>query len=170
LNCKSKNKFVPQWLIIGAAIGLLNAVIGTVFFADRLIGASTGYPYLSGVMFGLQQSRYMQEISAAGSWELFFVIGCLFGALLVSLIRGDFKPTVLHESWVRARGGSGGKRMLYAFIGGFILIFGSRMAGGCSSGHVLSGGMQLAVSGIVFGICAFAGFKIFGRWFYRGGK
>jgi uncharacterized membrane protein YedE/YeeE len=36
-----------------------------------------------------------------------------------------------------------------AFIGGVILMFGARLAGGCPSGHGLSGNMQLAVSGLL---------------------
>ena len=169
-NGLDRKRGLPSWLLIGAAIGILNAIIGLDAVAGRLIGASTGYPYLSGELFGLQQTRYMHEISIAGSWELVFVIGCLLGAVVVSLIRGDFKLTILHASWLRTRGSSVKKRMIYAFVGGFILIFGARLAGGCSSGHVLSGGMQLAVSGLVFGLCAFVAFRIFGRWFYRGGK
>ncbi|MEI6286061.1 MAG: YeeE/YedE thiosulfate transporter family protein [Bacillota bacterium] len=165
-----RKRKVPKWLLIGATIGVLNALVGLDAVAGRLIGASTGYPFLSGELFGLQQSEYMRQITQAGSWELVFVIGCLLGAVAVSVIRGDFKLTILHASWLRTRGGSVKQRMIYAFVGGFILIFGARLAGGCSSGHVLSGGMQLAVSGLVFGLCAFVAFRIFGRWFYRGGK
>jgi hypothetical protein len=41
------------------------------------------------------------------------------------------------------------------------------MAGGCTSGHVLSGGMQLAVSSLVFAIFVFAGLLLTGRFFYQ---
>ena len=46
--------------------------------------------------------------------------------------------------------------MLGAFVGGAILIFGARMAGGCTSGHGLSGGMQLSTSGWIFLAAMFA--------------
>ncbi|MDQ7055386.1 MAG: YeeE/YedE thiosulfate transporter family protein [Persephonella sp.] len=46
---------------------------------------------------------------------------------------------------------------MFAFLGGFLLIFGARMAGGCTSGLMFSGGMQLAVSSLLFCIFAFAG-------------
>ena len=39
---------------------------------------------------------------------------------------------------------------LVAFLGGVILMFGARLAGGCASGHGISGSLQLALSGWVF--------------------
>ncbi len=41
------------------------------------------------------------------------------------------------------------------FIGGILLLFGARMAGGCTSGHMMSGMMQSSVSGYVFAASVF---------------
>jgi uncharacterized membrane protein YedE/YeeE len=41
------------------------------------------------------------------------------------------------------------------------------MAGGCTSGHILSGGMQMAVSSLVFGFFVFAAFLVTGKLFYK---
>lgn len=41
------------------------------------------------------------------------------------------------------------------FIGGIFLLFGARMANGCTSGHMMSGIMQLSVSSIIFTIVLF---------------
>lgn len=43
-----------------------------------------------------------------------------------------------------------------SFIGGFLLLFGARMADGCTSGHMMSGMMQGSVSGYVFAMAVFA--------------
>ena len=40
--------------------------------------------------------------------------------------------------------------MAAAFLGGAILLFGARLAGGCTSGHGISGTLQLALSGWIF--------------------
>lgn len=48
------------------------------------------------------------------------------------------------------------KRYLSMFIGGFLLLFGARFAGGCTSGHMMSGMMQSSVSGYVFAGVVFA--------------
>lgn len=48
------------------------------------------------------------------------------------------------------------KQYLPSFIGGFLLLFGARMADGCTSGHMMSGMMQGAVSGYIFAASVFA--------------
>jgi uncharacterized membrane protein YedE/YeeE len=55
---------------------------------------------------------------------------------------------------------------VWSLTGGFVLIFGARMAGGCTSGLILSGGMQLATSGLVFAAFAFIAFILTGKLFY----
>lgn len=42
------------------------------------------------------------------------------------------------------------RRYIGAFLGGAMMMFGARMAKGCTSGHALSGTMQLAASSWVF--------------------
>lgn len=48
------------------------------------------------------------------------------------------------------------RRYLPAFCGGFIILYGARMADGCTSGHMMSGMMQGSVSGYLFAAAAFA--------------
>lgn len=43
-----------------------------------------------------------------------------------------------------------------SFISGFLLLFGARMADGCTSGHMMSGLMQSSISGFIFAIAVFA--------------
>lgn len=43
-----------------------------------------------------------------------------------------------------------------SFLGGFLLLFGARMADGCTSGHMMSGMMQGSISGYVFAAAVFA--------------
>jgi hypothetical protein len=40
-------------------------------------------------------------------------------------------------------------------LGGAILMFGARVAGGCTSGHGISGSLQLATSGWMFFLSLF---------------
>lgn len=48
------------------------------------------------------------------------------------------------------------KLYLPSFIGGFLLLYGARMADGCTSGHMMSGIMQGSVSGYIFAAAVFA--------------
>lgn len=60
-------------------------------------------------------------------------------------------------------------RAMAAFVGGIIAMFGARLADGCPSGHGLSGGLQLAVSGYIALACFFIGGLISANLLYKGG-
>jgi len=47
-------------------------------------------------------------------------------------------------------------RYVLAFLGGVIVLWGARLAGGCTSGHMMSGMMQTSISGYLFAMAAFA--------------
>ena len=48
------------------------------------------------------------------------------------------------------------KRYTEAFLAGFLILFGARLAGGCTSGLIISGMTQLSVAGFVFAAGVFA--------------
>jgi hypothetical protein len=155
------------WIFAGVALALLNCVIFLKMGMDRQLGASSAYPYLGNLIAGNTENEYFTKSIKAGSWELIFLGGTMLAGLVISLIRKDFKIRLIQSNWERYKGNSAGKRIFWALFGGFILIFGARMAGGCTSGHVISGGMQLAVSSMVFAVFVFAGLLITGRLFYK---
>ncbi len=159
-----------KWLAAGIALAVLNTIVFSKGVSDRPIGASTTYPYLADLLSGLTENSYFEKIQKPGNWELIFLGGALLSGLILSLIRKDFKIQLKHENWVKYKGNSTSSRIIWSLVGGFVLIFGARMAGGCTSGHVISGGMQLAVSSLVFAVFVFAGLLITGRIFYGKSK
>ncbi len=72
-------------------------------------------------------------------WQVPYAAATIFGAYLMSLMP-EAKHVEDNVSGVEAH---------WAFIGGFLLLFGARMAGGCTSGHGLSGVAVLQVHSIV---------------------
>ena len=155
-----------QWLMAGAGLALLNSLTFLKFVSNRPIGASTAYPYLSDLLMKLTATPYFKAIAKPGRWEVYFLLGALISSLLLALITKEFKPALIHDNWRKHKGNLPWKRAVWAFIGGFILIFGARMAGGCTSGHILSGGMQLAFSSLTFAVVVFSSFMLVGAMFY----
>ena len=155
-----------KWMFSGIGLAVLNAIIMMKSVSNRPMGASTSYPYSIDAVFGVTNNAYFSKIQSPGHWELIFLLGALVAGFLFSLIRKDFKLTLIHENWKMNKGNSNTNRIIWAFVGGFLLIIGARMAGGCTSGHILSGGMQFALSSYVFAIFVFAGLLITGRLFY----
>ncbi len=163
-----KEKAVDKkWIAAGVALAVLDVIVFLTATTNRPIGASTSYPWLADSISGLTNNGYFQKISTPGSWEAIFLLGAMVAALTGSLVKGDFKITMVHENWKKYRNNSASSRAVWAFVGGFILIFGARMAGGCTSGHIISGGMQLAFSSFTFAIFVFIGLIATGKAFYN---
>ena len=60
------------------------------------------------------------------------------------------------------------KRLGGAFAGGALMMFGARLARGCTSGHGITGALQLAVSswifvGLAFAVAAVTALTLYGR-------
>jgi uncharacterized protein len=156
-----------KWIIAGIALAVLNAVVLLKTMENRPMGASTFYPYFSDLISGNTENAYFEKIQKSGHWEMIFLSGAFLSGLILSLINKEFRLTLIHDNWKKYKGTAKGTRILWAFIGGFILVFGARMAGGCTSGHILSGGMQLSVSSFTFAIFTFAGLLLTGKFFYK---
>ena len=156
-----------KWIAAGIALAFLNAFIFSEFGASRPIGAYTSFPYRADFLTGFTENAYFSKIEKSGSWQIVFLAGAFFSAMIYSFIKKDFEIKLIHENWKRFKGNSSLKRIVWSLIGGFILIFGARIAGGCTSGHILSGGMQLAYSSLFFAVFTFAGLLLTGKLFYR---
>jgi hypothetical protein len=79
------------------------------------------------------------------------------GALGSSLLSGDFDWRWIPSQWADAFGSNVPVRVVASLLGGVLLGIGSRWAGGCTSGHGISGTMQLAVSSWISALCFFVG-------------
>lgn len=156
-----------KWLHSAVGLALLAAVVFLSSTTNRVVGASSTYPYLAGLVSGLTDHPYFQKVEKSGSWELLFLSGAFLAGLVFSLLKKEFRLSMIHEHWIKYKGHTPLKRAVWSFIGGFILLFGARMAGGCTSGHVISGGMQLAVSSLVFAVFVFGGLLLTGKLFYK---
>jgi uncharacterized membrane protein YedE/YeeE len=164
---KSKNY---KWLISGALLAVLTSVIFLTVTTDRVLGASGFYPYLGNLLTGNTDNEYFKNIASSGNWEMIFLAGAFLSGLILSLLRKDFKLKLIHENWKEYKGDSAIKRIIWAFAGGILLIFGARLAGGCTSGHIISGGMQLALSSYLFAVTVFGAFLVTGKLFYKAGR
>lgn len=104
---------------------------------------------------------YLEEKSSEGSspkigWEWMLAVGVFLGSLLSAWLSGDRTSMKVPPLW-KSRFGSGtGKRFAAAFCGGAVMMFGARLAQGCTSGHGISGSLQLAVSSWLFVAVMFA--------------
>lgn len=88
-------------------------------------------------------------------YSLLFIGGIALGGLLSALLAG-LRAEIVPAVWRERFGPSVGKRLLAAFLGGALVMFGARLADGCTSGNGISGSLQLAVGGWTFFLTLFA--------------
>ena len=160
---------IPWW-VGGILMASLLIFTFSIFGANRALGASTYVPYFSGIFFGLdpEQYPYLKHIQDSGAWEGVMLMGALTGAFLTSVfVTKSFRISLIPTAWVKYKNNSITSRLVWSFFAGFIMIIGARLAGGCTSGHFLSGMAQMAMSSIVFGGVVIVSLLITGRLFYN---
>lgn len=154
---------LPRWspYVVGAGIGVLSWL--AFLLADHPLGVSTAFARTAGMaevaLRGdkARQRPYYREFPPTIDWEWMLVVGLFLGALTSSLLSGDFGLVWVPDLWASRMGGSVGLRLVAALIGGVLIGFGARLAGGCTSGHGISGVLQLAPSSLIAGACIFIG-------------
>lgn len=160
---------IPWW-VGGILMTLIFYFTFSVWGANRPIGASTGMSYIANMLFNLspQDYAYAANIEESGAWEGVMLIGVFFGGLFMSIfVTKSFHISYIPTLWKERKNSSVKSRMVWSFIAGFLLVFGARLAGGCNAGHILYGGSQVAVSGIIFAVVALGTGMIVGRFFYK---
>jgi len=100
--------------------------------------------------------KYAANIAQPLNYGLVFVIAMAGGGLVSRLTRRNKALDQIPLAHQRRFGASPWLRYVFAFIGGVIVLWGARLAGGCTSGHMMSGMMQTAISGYLFAAAAFA--------------
>ena len=98
---------------------------------------------------------YFKRVPPVIDWEWMLVLGVFIGALISSLLSSDRGSAVVPPLWRWRFGDSALTRLAVAFGAGALMMFGARLAQGCTSGHGISGTLQLAVSSWIFITCAF---------------
>jgi uncharacterized protein len=147
--------------VVGAGIGVLSWL--TFYFSDKPIGASSFYAQVSGFIGKLFAKRHTESLAyfkdnpPSVSWGFVFVVATIVGGAIAALTGGEFANEWLPSMWEARFGDSIALRAAIGFGGGLLMAFGARLAGGCTSGHGISGTMQLNPGSWIAVICLFIG-------------
>jgi len=113
-----------------------------------------------------QSKAHYQMMPGPGSWLMAFVLGMATGGFVAGRSFGQ-PVRDMPQAWEARYGPSQMKRYTTTFVGGFLILFGARLAGGCTLGLFLSGSTQLAVSGLYFGAVIFSVAMLTARIVYK---
>jgi uncharacterized membrane protein YedE/YeeE len=147
--------------LAGAGIGILSCL--ALVLADRPLGCSLAFIKARGLIGILinrektEQNEYYREIVPQVDWAFMIIPGIIIGAFVSSFISGTFHIVWVPALWGSVFGTDAVLRVIVALAGGILLGFGARWAGGCTSGHGISGSIQLSLASMVTAACFFAG-------------
>lgn len=164
--------------LVGALIGILSWF--SFASADRPLGITTAFENTAALAQkgvspdAVHENPYYAEREAKNKspkieWEWMLVVGVFLGALTSSKLSGDRQTgTHVPDLWRWRFGDSPALRYGVAFAAGAVMMIGARFAQGCTSGHGISGILQLALASWVFAPLAFAvaigtAFLIYGK-------
>jgi uncharacterized membrane protein YedE/YeeE len=153
----------PAWspYIVGAGIGILSWL--TFYFSDKPIGASSFYAQVSGFIGKFFAKRhteslvYFKDNPPRVGWGFVFVLCAIVGGAIAAVTGREFVNEWLPPMWTARFGDSIALRAGVALGGGILMAFGARLAGGCTSGHGISGTLQLNLASWISVICFFIG-------------
>lgn len=146
----------------GILIGLLQ--IPAFLLINTALGASSSFVTVGGHVAALFDDGAMNIAyfakhagGAKNWWQVAMVIGIAVGAFVSAWASGSLRGAT-SPVWEKAAGVKRFPvRAAMAFLGGFVLLVGARIADGCTSGHGISGLAQLSVGSLIAVAAMFAG-------------
>jgi len=170
-------EFISQawpWYIAGPAIGLMVPLLLLVL--NKSFGVSSSLKHLC-AMFSVSKANYFKYNWKKESWNLLFVFGIFLGALFVREYIPSVELVGISDATVTKLSSLGitdftgfmpsqifsfdnittTATLISVILGGFLVGFGTRYAGGCTSGHAIMGlsmfnlGSLVAVIGFFIG-------------------
>ncbi|HEX2907908.1 MAG TPA: YeeE/YedE thiosulfate transporter family protein [Phototrophicaceae bacterium] len=157
LNYIRKDEWSPY------VAGILLGVVGVlaVWLSNNLLGASGAFENIAGMIGqavapGVFDNVYFNYIMPPGiTWGVILLVGIFFGGMIGAATSGTLKwgkkdAANSDTQWQRIIGPQTWKRWLLAFVGAIILQYAAGIAGGCTSGLAISGGMLLAPAAFLF--------------------
>lgn len=162
------------WYISGPLIGLMVPLL--LLLGNKSFGISSSLRHICAVCFP-SRIPFFQYDWKKELWNLFFVAGIIGGAFLAAHFLSDSQPVQVNPKLVHELSQYGvtnynslvptdlfnwnslltAKGFILIVVGGFLVGFGTRYAGGCTSGHSIMGISNLQLSSIVATICFMIG-------------
>jgi uncharacterized protein len=125
-----------HWAVAGAGIGLITLFL--LWSTNHRLGISSGFEDVCSLVL---RTPYLEraEVLTGRRWRLPFLGGLVLGGVLSAVLARGWSPL-----WDLGRLDavfdlSHGQKLAWMFAGGLFIGFGTRLAGGCTSGHGIFG-------------------------------
>ena len=159
------NDLTPMhWALAGA--GIAAVTLALLFLANRRLGISTGFEDVCSLV--LQQPYFRQTAVRSGrEWRLPFLGGLVLGGALSATLGGGWSPTWALGMFDSVVALEAPGKLAWMFLGGLFIGFGTRLGGGCTSGHGIFGLSNLELPSLVTTVSFMAGGIVTTNLLYR---
>lgn len=162
------------WYVAGPLIGLIVPVL--LLIGNKTFGISSSLRHICAACFPFKISFFKYNWKKE-MWNLFFVSGVILGGILTTFLIPNSGPVEVNPKLAAELSTYGItdfsgmvpkqlfnwevlftlKGFLIIAFGGFLVGFGSRYAGGCTSGHSIMGLSTLQMPSLIATCCFMAG-------------
>ena len=163
-----------HWSVAGIAIGLTVPIL--LLLGNKKFGISSSLRHVCAMCFPADIAFFKYDWRKE-IWNLFFVVGIALGAIIASQYLQNPNDLVIADA-TKQRLISYGitdfnnlmprdifawnnlftlQGLLFFVVGGFLVGFGSRYAGGCTSGHAIMGLSNLQIPSLIATCCFMIG-------------
>lgn len=164
------------WYVTGPLLGLFAPVL--LLIGNKAFGISANLRHMCAIPSKRDGGYFGYDWRQAGGWNLLFFGGIAIGGFLAAFVFANPEPVAISEATVRDLAALGVQQetgllpaglfswsnlatlpgLVLMVVGGFLVGFGARYAGGCTSGHGIAGLAELQWPSLV----AVAGFFVGG--------
>lgn len=135
-----------HWAVAGAVIAAVTLAL--LYLGNRRLGLSTGFEDVCSLVLDTPYLRRSAVLSGRG-WRLPFLGGLVIAGFLSAVLGGGWTPTWELGIFDERIGWGPGGKVAWMFVGGLFIGFGTRLAGGCTSGHGIFGISNLELPSIL---------------------
>ena len=125
-----------HWALAG--LGIAGVTLALLLLGNRRLGISTGFEDICSLVLPAPYFRRSAVLSGRG-WRLPLLSGLVLGGALSAVLGGGWEPIWALGVFDRAIGFGPAGKVAWMFAGGLLVGFGTRLAGGCTSGHGIFG-------------------------------
>lgn len=125
-----------HWALAG--VGIASVTLALLVLANRRLGVSSGFEDFCSLVIRAPYFR-RSSLLAARRWRLPFLLGLVLGGFLSAVAGGGWEPIWALGRFDTEIGFSQTGKLAWMFAGGLFIGFGTRLAGGCTSGHGIFG-------------------------------
>lgn len=149
------NGLMPlHWAVAGVAIAAVTLCL--LFVTNRRLGISAGFEDVCSLV--LRQPYFTRAgLRAARTWRLPFIGGLVLGGFLSAMLGGGWTPTWDLGMFDQTIGFAPVGKMAWMFVAGLFIGFGTRLGGGCTSGHGIFGMANFELPSLITTISFMAG-------------